>query len=73
MRTWADRGTTDAFAGLAPSPAAEIERALAEVQQIMAGPSVQARCLECGPSSSAAVTRDATPGLFALVLRWLWS
>jgi hypothetical protein len=43
------------------------------VQQIMAGPSVQARCLECGPSSSAAVTRDATPGLFALVLRWLWS
>ncbi len=68
-----DRGTTDAFAGLAPSPAAEIERALAEVQQIMAGPSIQARCLECGPSSSAAVTRDATPGLFALVLRWLWS
>ena len=68
-----DEGTTDAYAALAPSPANELQRALAEVRQILAGPTMQARCLECGPSSGSTVRAEATPGLVASVMRWLWS
>ena len=66
-------GTTDAFAALAPSPASQIERALAEVQQIMSGPSIQARCLECGPVAATAQADGAKPGLMAMIARLLWS
>ncbi|MCA1653080.1 MAG: signal peptide peptidase SppA [Sphingomicrobium sp.] len=69
-----DSGTTDAFAALGAVPASEVERALAEVQQILAGPSIQARCLECGPVAAAPPRVDAEHrGLLALAAHWLWS
>ncbi|WP_309611467.1 signal peptide peptidase SppA [Sphingomonas sp.] len=66
-------GTTDAFAALAPSPASQLQRALAEVQQIMSGPSIQARCLECGPVAATPQADGAKPGLMAMIARLLWS
>ena len=66
-------GTTDAFAALAPSPASQLQRALAEVQQIMSGPSIQARCLKCGPVSATPQADSAKPGLMAMIARLLWS
>jgi len=70
-----DSGTTDALASLAGSPSSEIARALAEVQQILAGPSIQARCLECGPSSAVtpAVKGEQSQSFLALAAHWLWS
>ncbi len=67
-----DSGTTDALASLGPSPASQIERALTEVQQILSGPSIQARCLECGPTSPGAAA-PPQQGLLAIMLQRLWS
>ena len=67
-----DHGTTDALASLAPAPASEVERALAEVQQIMAGPSIQVRCLECGPAAGVPA-ETSKGGLLATLMRLLWS
>jgi protease-4 len=49
----ADGAPQDAFASLAPVPANLLARALAEVSMILAGPSIQVRCLECPPSPIA--------------------
>ena len=68
-----EAGTTDAFAALAPSPASQLERALAEVRQILSGPSIQARCLECGPVSASSQADTAKPGMMAIIARLLWS
>ena len=68
-----DTGTTDALASLSPTPASEVERALVEVQQIMTGPSIQVRCLECGPGSGTVARADAPKGMIATALHWLWS
>ncbi len=43
----AEAAPTDAFAGLAPTPSALLDVALADFQRILAGPSIQVRCLEC--------------------------
>ena len=67
-----DSGTTDALASLAPSPAGTIERALADAQQILAGASIQVRCLECGPVAEAPIGAPKQ-GLFATLARLLWS
>ena len=40
----------DALATLSPSPAATIARVLGELRMILAGPSIQVRCLTCPPS-----------------------
>lgn len=50
----ADSGPADAFAALAPAPTALLARVIGEVSAIMAGPSIQVRCLDCPPG--AAVT-----------------
>ena len=68
-----DAGTTDALASLSPSPVGEVSRALAEAQQIMAGPTIQVRCLECGPSAAMPAPAEAQRGLVATVLHWLWA
>ena len=46
-------GPSDAFALLAPAPAAMLERALAQASAVLAGPSLQAVCLECPPPAAA--------------------
>lgn len=46
----ADGGATDALATLAPAPATLVARVLGELDMILAGPSIQVRCLDCPPS-----------------------
>lgn len=60
----------DALASLAPAPEWRLRAALAELQSILAGPSIQARCLECGPVAPARVARAET-GFGAALLGWL--
>ena len=49
----AEGAPQDAFAGLAPAPATLLARALDDLRSILAGPSIQVRCLECPPSPRA--------------------
>ena len=67
-----DSGTTDALASLSPAPAQDVARALAELQRILSGPSIQVRCLECGPSAGITVP-EPPRGWVGMALRWLWS
>jgi protease-4 len=66
-----DRSTaTDAFAVLAQRPEQQLAAALTEVRSILAGPSIQARCLECPPTAPARLDkRDLS--LLALLKDWL--
>jgi protease-4 len=50
----AESGTTDAFAALAPAPTAFLARVIGEVSAILAGPSIQVRCLDCPPGVARA-------------------
>ncbi len=60
----------DAFASLARAPQQQLASMLTEVRSILAGPSIQARCLECPPVAPARLdTRDAS--LIELVREWL--
>jgi protease-4 len=62
----------DAFARLARRPEAMIERAVHEAGALLAGPAIQARCLECpaiAPVPRAPVEGNMLVRLAALVLR----
>ena len=50
----ADSAPQDVLASLAPAPATLVAQVLGELQMILAGPSIQVRCLECPPSPHAA-------------------
>jgi len=52
-------GATDAFAAFAPAPTALLARVIGEVSAILAGPSIQVRCLDCPPGAPAAPGREA--------------
>jgi protease-4 len=45
----------DPFAVLARAPQQQLAAAMAEVRAILAGPSIQARCLECPPAAAVAL------------------
>ena len=60
----------DALAGLAPAPEWLLRAALAELQSILAGPTIQARCLECGPAVPARIARGES-GLATALPGWL--
>ena len=61
---------TDAFAGIAGRPQAQFAAALADISAILAGPTIQVRCLECGPTAAPVVTkRDLS--LLDLLREWL--
>ena len=52
--------STDALASLSPAPEAQVMAALAELHQVMGGPTMQVRCLECpstGPVRASAADR----------------
>jgi protease IV len=49
----------DAFATLSARPEALMARAIADMQALLRGPAIQARCLECPPSYEAAPTAAA--------------
>jgi protease-4 len=55
-----DPAAGDALALLSPAPAYLVERALADAQTILAGPTLQLRCLECGPGSAQPQRVSAT-------------
>ncbi len=61
---------TDALATLGPAPEQLMLRVMADVDSILNGPSIQLRCLECGPV--AAVPRLAAPpsGWWLGLARW---
>jgi protease-4 len=60
----------DAFAILARQPEQQIAAVLAEVRSIMAGPSIQARCLEC-PAVAPARIDESDMTLLGLIRSWL--
>ncbi len=55
----AEGGPTDAFAALAPAPTMLLARAIGDVSAIMAGPSIQVRCLDCPPGAVKMPSREA--------------
>jgi protease IV len=60
----------DAFSMLARQPQQQLAAALAEVRGILAGSSIQARCLECPPVAPARLDqRDLT--LLEFLKSWL--
>jgi protease-4 len=62
--------TGDAFAVLAQQPQQQLAAALTEVHSILAGPSIQARCLEC-PSATPAKLEKKDLSLLELLKEWL--
>jgi protease IV len=60
----------DAFAAIARGPQQQLAQMLTEVQSILRGPSIQARCLECAPVAPARLQpRDLS--LIELIKEWL--
>ena len=47
-----EQAPSDVLAALGPAPRSLVERALADVERILAGPTIQLRCLECPPSAA---------------------
>jgi protease-4 len=60
----------DAFASLARAPQQQIAQMLGEIRSILAGPSIQARCLEC-PSVAPAQLRMQDLSMLDLIKEWL--
>ena len=60
----------DAFASFARAPQQQLATMLAEVRSIMAGPSIQARCIEC-PSPTPRRLDKQDLSLLALLKEWL--
>ncbi len=65
-----DAQPADALATLAPAPEWRLQAALADLRSILSGPSIQARCLECGPAAPARARRERLSVTEAL-LGWL--
>ncbi len=55
----ADSTSADAFAAFAPAPTALLARVINDVSAILAGPSIQVRCLDCPPGAVAPLTPRA--------------
>ena len=66
----AGEAPADALAGLAPAPEWQVQAALAELRAILSGPTIQARCLDCGPVAPVR-TRQRDMGFAQAVLGWL--
>jgi protease-4 len=65
-----DSPPADALAGLAPAAKWQVQAALAELRAILSGPTIQARCLECGPVAPVRTMRPAS-GAFESFMGWL--
>ncbi|HEY0165157.1 MAG TPA: S49 family peptidase, partial [Sphingomicrobium sp.] len=64
-----ERAPEDALAAIGGNPERELGAALANVRSILGGPRFQVRCLECGPTAPAQLTRQ-DKGLFASLVEW---
>ncbi len=60
----------DALATLAPAPEWQMRAVLADLRSILSGPTIQARCLECGPSAARRIVRSES-GFLVTMLGWL--
>jgi protease-4 len=60
----------DAFASLARAPQQQLAQMLGDVRAILAGPSIQARCLEC-PASAPARINQRDLSLLGLIRQWI--
>ena len=60
----------DAFSMLAAQPRQQLAQMLGDIRMILAGPSIQARCLECGPVAPARVSSQDR-SLLQLLEAWL--
>ena len=65
-----DSQPADALATLAPVPEWQMRAALRDLRSILSGPSIQVRCLECGPLAPARPGRGDA-GFIEAVLGWL--
>jgi len=70
-RSDAALASRDAFAGLARRPEAMIVRALNDARELLSGPAIQARCLECGWEAPAPPA-EAADSLWARLLALVW-
>jgi protease-4 len=61
----------DAFGAIAAQPGQQLAAAIAEVRSILTGPSIQARCLECGPAGPPARIEQRDIGMLAALKAWL--
>jgi len=66
-----DDSARDAFARIAHRPEAMIERALHDARQLLAGPAIQARCLEC-PAVAPVPRAAPSESLWARLLAMAW-
>ena len=67
----ASAAARDAFAGLARRPEAMIERALHDARELLSGPAIQARCLEC-PGIVSTPRLQAADSLWSRLLALVW-
>jgi len=65
-----DTQPADALASLAPAPEWQLRAALAELKSVLSGPTIQVRCLDCGPAAPVG-TRTADAGFMQALLGWL--
>jgi protease-4 len=61
----------DAFSMLARQPGQQLAQAFDEVQSILSGPSIQARCLECASTEPARPLNRRDMSLLELLKAWL--
>ncbi|WP_037499733.1 signal peptide peptidase SppA [Sphingomonas jaspsi] len=61
----------DALASLSPMPADTMLRVIADLQRIMAGPTVQVRCLECMSDATPRPAQQAKVGWMTTLAGWL--
>nr|WP_226372765.1 signal peptide peptidase SppA [Sphingosinicella flava] len=63
-------GARDAFSRLALRPEWLMARALSDAREMMSGPAIQARCLDC-PIPAVPTHSSGKEGLWALVAKWI--
>ena len=66
-----DQVARDAFSRLARRPEAMLQRALHDAQQLLSGPAIQARCLEC-PAIAPLPRAAASESFWARLLGLVW-
>jgi protease-4 len=66
-----DSSAEDPFATLRMSPDRIARAAMAETELLLAGPTIQARCLACGPGDTLPAATAAQPGWIARLLALL--
>jgi protease-4 len=63
----------DAFSLLAQRPAQQLAAALDDLRLVLSGPSIQARCLECGSAMPPRNLKAQDASLITLLKDWLLS